>query len=218
MATPNMLLSLPTVSVTIGPDWANQVNAAFETVDAHDHTSDKGARITPAALDINADLDVSGQVFYNFKSIRFQDQTSTLTGSANSNALYTVNGDLYFTTGAGSAVQITSGGSIVTTPSSAQTFETIAISGDLLIGNSDTFVYIIVDTSANRQITLPLASGVSAGRIYIIKDASGLSNDNPITVTTQGSDSVDGASFQQLESTYGSWTLIGDGSANWYIS
>lgn len=218
MSTPNMLLSLPTVSVTVGPEWATEINTALEVVDAHDHSSDKGARITPAGLDINADLDISNQIFYNFKAVRFQEQNSALSGASNSNSLYSVQGDLYFTSGAGTDIQITDGGSLATSPGSASTFETTAVSSNVTIGNSDTFVYLIVDTTSARTITLPLASGVSAGRIYIIKDSDGNAEANNIVVDTQGSDTVDGASSQTLTSNYGSWTIVGDGVSSWYIS
>jgi hypothetical protein len=218
MTTPNMLLSLPTVTQQPGPEWASMLNAAIESIDSHDHSSDKGVKITPSGLEINADLDISNQVFYNFKSVKFQEQVSTLSGSTYSNSIYSVNGNLYFTSGSGTAIQITDGGSIVSTPSSASIFETTSITTNLTISNSDTFVYLIVDTSVARIITLPLASGVSAGRIYYIKDSSGLSETYNITVNTQGSDTLDGAASQTLSSNYGTWTIIGDGSASWYIS
>lgn len=218
MATPNMLLSLPTVSVTVGPTWATNINTALELVDAHDHSSDKGARITPAGLNINADLDISNQVFYNFKSVRFQDQLATLSGSSNSNALHTVSGNLYFTSGSGTSIQLTDGGSIASSPGSASIFETTAVAANVTIGNADTFVYLIIDTTAARTITLPLASGVSAGRLYILKDSDGDSETYNITINTQGSDTIDGASSQTLSSNYGSWTVVGDGVSSWYIS
>ena len=218
MATPNMLLSLPTVSVTVGPDWATSINTALETIDSHDHSSDKGARVTPAGLLINSDLDISDQIFFNFKATRFQEQSAALTGSSNANALHSVSGDLYFTSGSGTAIQITSGGSLAASPGSASTFETTAVAANVTIGNSDTFVYLIVDTSASRTITLPLASGVSAGRIYVIKDSTGTAETNNITVNIQGSDTVDGESSQVLNSNFGSWMIVGDGSSKWYIS
>jgi len=218
MATPNMILSLPTVSVTPGPLWSQIINTALETIDAHDHSSNKGARITPAGLNINDTLNIKNNIFYNFQAIRFQEQGAALSGSSNANALHSVNGNLYFTSGSGTAVQITSGGSIVSSPGSASIFETTAVSTDLTIGNSDTFVYLIIDTSASRDITLPLASGVSSGRIYILKDSTGTSEDNNITVNIQGSDTIDGQSSQILNSNYGSWTIIGDGTSKWYIS
>jgi hypothetical protein len=58
--TPNMNLDLPTVSTTLGPAWATQLNEAIGVdgtgIDAHDHTSGKGVRIPPAGLDISGDL------------------------------------------------------------------------------------------------------------------------------------------------------------------
>ena len=218
MATSNMLLTLPIVSVTIGPEWATELNVALTTIDSHDHSSDKGARITPAGLNINANLDIQNFIFYNFSAVRFQETGAALTGSSNANALHSVSGNLYFTNGSGNAIQITSGGTIATSPGSANSFETTAVSTNLTIGPSDTFVYLIVDTNAARAIDLPLASGVSNGRIYIIKDASSLSETNNITVNIQGSDTIDGASSQVLSSNSGSWTIIGDGVSSWYIS
>jgi hypothetical protein len=218
MATSNMLLTLPTVSVTIGPEWATELNVAIETIDAHDHSSDKGARITPAGLNINANLDIENYIFYNFAAIRFQETGAALTGSSNANALYSVSGNLYFTNGSGNAVQVTSGGSIAASPGSADSFETTSVSTNLTIGPSDTFVYLVVDTSAARSIDLPLAANVSDGRIYIIKDANSLSETNNITVNIQGSDTIDGAASQILTSNSGSWTIVGDGVSAWYIS
>lgn len=216
--TSNLLLSLPVVSQQPGPEWATMLNTALEVIDAHDHTSDKGVRITPAAMNINANLDINNKIFYNFQATRFQEQGAALTGTSNANALHSVNGDLYFTNGSGTAVQLTTGGSIVSSPGSASIFETTAVSSDLTISNSDTFVYLIIDTSSARQITLPLASGVSAGRIYIVKDSDGTAEANNVTVVTQGSDTLDGASSQVLDTNYGSWTIVGDGSSAWYIS
>ena len=218
MSTPNMLLELPTVSVTIGPEWATELNVALTTIDSHDHSSDKGSKITPAGLSINASLDIQNNVFYNFSAVRFQETDNALTGSENTNALHSVSGNLYFTNGSGNAVQITSGGTIAASPGSADTFETATVSTNLTIGPSDTFVYLIVDTSAARAIDLPLAANVSDGRIYIIKDSSKLSETNNITVNIQGSDTIEGESTQVLASNSGSWMIVGDGVSAWYIS
>ena len=215
--TSNMNLNLPTVSTTVGPDWATALNTALEAVDEHDHSSSKGVKITPAGININTDLNISNNVFYNFKSTRFQEQSAALTGSANTNALHSVSGNLYFTNGSGTAIQLTDGGSIASSPGSASVFETEDVSSSPTISNSDTFVLLLVDTSSARTITLPLASGVSACRTYIVKDISGNSETNNITVDIQGSDTIDGASSQTLNSNYGSWFISGDGSSAWYI-
>lgn len=216
--TTNLSLNLPTVSVTLGPTWANQVNAAFEVIDAHDHTSGKGAQVPTAGLNINADLDFSSYRATTLMSTQFTSQASTLTGATNANSVYVSSGDLYFTNSAGSAIQLTSGGSIVSSPGNAQIFEYQGVSSDLIINSSDTFVYLAVDTTTTRNITLPAASAVTAGRIYVVKDVSGQSLDNNITLTAAGADNIDGASTQTLNSEYGSWTIVGDGSSNWYIS
>lgn len=213
-----MNLTLPTVTVTVGPNWANNINSALETIDAHDHSSGKGVRITPAGLDINTNLDIDNNIFFNFQAVRFQQQTSALSGSSYTNSVYSLNGNLYWVNGAGTGVQLTSGGSIVSSPASASTFEVTSVAADTVIGPSDTFVYLAVDTSATRQITLPLASGVSTGRIYVVKDISGTAEANNITVVTQGSDTLDGESSQVLNSNYGSWLILGNGTDEWYIS
>ena len=49
-----------TVSVTPGPDWATNLNTSLDAIDAHDHTSNKGVRIVPSAININAALEFNG--------------------------------------------------------------------------------------------------------------------------------------------------------------
>lgn len=218
MATPNLNLTLPTPTVTLGPAWANEVNAAFEVIDSHDHTSGKGARIPTAGLNINADLQFNEFGILNARLVSLQERTSSPSGSDFASSISIFNGDLYFTNSSGVAVQVTSGGSIVSSPGNAQVFETFEVSSDLIISPAASFVYLITDTSAARNITLPLASAVTAGRIYIIKDITGQSNANNITLTAAGSDLVDSAATATLNSNFGSTMVISDGVSNWYIS
>lgn len=218
MATPFLNLELPTVSVTLGPQWATEVNAAFEVIDSHDHSSGKGVKVPTAGLNINADLDFNESAALNLKLASFEQRTSSPSGSTFAGAVSVFNGDLYYTNTSGVAVQVTSGGSIVSSPGNAQVFETQNVSTDLIIAPGDSFVYLIVDTTATRSITLPLANSVTAGRIYIVKDSDGQSNTNNITVNVAGSDTIDGETSQVLNSDYGSWTIVTDGSDKWYIS
>lgn len=218
MSTPNMNLDLPTVSVTLGPTWATEINEALEVIDLHDHSSGKGARVPTSGLNINADLEFNNYRASELFSSQYESNSSALTGSANANSVSVTSGNLYFTNNSGVAIQITSGGSLATSPGSASTFEYQSIAANTTILPSDTFVYLAIDTTVSRTITLPLANAVSAGRIYIVKDISGESLDNPITVSTSGSDNIDGASSASLNSNYGSWMIIGDGSSEWYIS
>jgi hypothetical protein len=213
-----MNLNLPTPTVTLGPEWANQLNAALEVIDQHDHTSDKGQRVPTAGLNINEDLDFNSNKALSLQSIQLTEQPAPLDGATNASSVYVSTGDLYYTNTSGVAVQLTTGGSIVSTPSSASTFETVAVNSDLSIAPASTFVFLIVDTTLSRTIDLPAASSVAAGRIYIIKDANGLSNTNPITVNAQAGDTLDNESSQLLNTNEGSWMLIGNGLDSWYIN
>jgi hypothetical protein len=218
MATTFMNLDLPTVTVTLGPAWATALNAAIEVVDSHDHTSGKGTRVPTAGININADLDFNEFAVQNQRYSSFEQRTSSPSGSEFAASTSVYNGDFYYTNTSGVAVQVTSGGSLVSSPGNAQIFETQAVSSNLTISPGDTFVYLIVDTTVARSITLPLANGVTAGRIYIIKDSDGQANTNNITVNISGSDTIDGASSQVLDSNFGSSMIVTDGVDSWYIS
>jgi hypothetical protein len=211
-----MNMTIPEVLQTLGPEWAEELNAALEVVDEHDHTSGKGKKVPVAGIDINANLNFQNKKAYNLFSTQFQAVPTVLTGASNANSTSVYNDDLYFTNGAGISVQITSGGSVVSTPASLQTLEVTSINSNLTISPSDTFVFIAVDTTSSRIITLPLASAVSTGRIYVIKDASGLANDNPMTVARQGADLIDGQTSLDLDSNYSGTWFISDGTSNWY--
>ena len=71
MATSFLNLTLPTVTVTLGPTWATQINAAFEVIDEHDHTSGKGVQIPTAGLNINDDLDFNDNAAQNIEFLSF---------------------------------------------------------------------------------------------------------------------------------------------------
>jgi hypothetical protein len=210
-----MNLDLPVPTQTLGPLWATELNDALDVIDSHDHTNGKGVQIPTSGLNINANLDFNGYKPFDLLSTQYALQNSTLTGASNANSVYVVSGNLYYTNGSGIAVQVTSGGSVVSTPANTVSLEYISVNTNLAINPSDTFVTLGVDTTASRTITLPLASAVVTGRIYIIKDATGDSNANPITLDADGSDQIDGAASQNLSSDYGAWMVQTDGVSNW---
>lgn len=215
-----MLLTLPVPTVTLGPEWAVELNAALTKVDEHDHTSNKGKRITTAALNIDADVPFNLSALNDVHAVRLQDLDNTLTGAANSPSIYVKSGDFWYTNSSGVPVQITSGGSIVAPGvTSVNKFVSNPITAiDITIGAGDLYVIVPVDTSAGaRNITLPLAANVSNGRLFIIKDATGSSEINALTVSTQGGDLIDGVTSQVLESAYGSIFVYSDGVSNWLI-
>lgn len=215
--TPFMNLTLPTPSVTLGPEWATELVTALETIDAHDHSSGFGAKITPAGLNINTDLNINSYRLVNVKSTKHTDQGATLTGATNASSVYSVGGNLYYTNGSGVAVQLTSGSTVVSVPASTDSLQFDFVDSDLVIGASDEYVYISIDTSAERTITLPAASAVSTGRIYIIADESGQSEEFPLTIATTGDDEIMGDSELVLTSNYGTWFVISNGVDKWCI-
>lgn len=204
-----MNLDLPTVSVTLGPEWATMLNEALEVIDVHDHTSGKGKLITVAALSINDDLSFEGHAALDILQLGLEDNVSS---PAEPLQVYAKDGDLYYNNGSAVPVQITDGGSVVTVPSTVQALERIEVATDTVIGSSDTTVYVSVDTTAARVITLPLASAVANGRIYIVKDESELSETNTLTVALSGADEFpDGSTSLDFESDGAAFAFISNG-------
>jgi hypothetical protein len=99
-----------TVSVTPGPTWATNLNTSLDAIDNHDHTSNKGVRITPAAMNINAALEFNGNNALELKQVALENQSSQPTDQSRS--MYAFGGELYYRDPSGNQVQITSGGSV----------------------------------------------------------------------------------------------------------
>lgn len=215
MITNFMNLLLPTPVVTLGPEWAVELNAALELIDSHNHTSGKGVPVPIAGLNIDANLDFSNFKIFDLFSTQYSPVTVPLTGASNANSVSVSAGNLYFTNGSGTSVQITAGGSVVSIPAQVQAFDYSTTASNLTIDASDDFVFISVDTTSSRTITLPLASAVQTGRIYYIKDSSGMSNANPLTIAAAGADLIDDETSQIVQSDYAVLGLISDGAANW---
>ena len=150
MSTPNMGLSLPTVSVTPGPAWANNVNTAFGVVDSHNHTAGNGVPVPSAGININGDLSFNGYNATTFRSLRLQSQPSVLGGANDLSCLYAVGGNLYYNSGAGQNIQLTIGGALNAT----------SIGG--IGGDYSTSGASVSYSSLNQTFTFWQSSGVSA--------------------------------------------------------
>lgn len=111
MTTPNMGLIEPTPGVggTPGPQWASESNENWETIDAHDHSSGKGAPIASASIGINADLPFNGYSATQLLSTKFNSQVASSGFPA---SLQTVNGELTYVDSLGQVVTITANGSV----------------------------------------------------------------------------------------------------------
>jgi len=108
-STPNMNLLQPAPG-SLGPQWAEDLNANASTLDTHDHSSGKGIPITPSGININTDFSIQSFSLINAKSVKFVNQTSSLATSG-AQDIYIKNGDLFYANG-GTDVQITNGGSV----------------------------------------------------------------------------------------------------------
>lgn len=118
MSSPNMNLNVPTVGVTIGPNWALQINQCLDVIDQHNHASGNGVQITPAGMNINTDLSLGSNNATNARSVRFTSQGSAFTAGADIGCIYVYGADLYYRDTASNNVRLTIGGAVAGTPGS----------------------------------------------------------------------------------------------------
>lgn len=110
--TTNMGLELPVIDGTDVAPSAQLVLDAFETIDTHDHSASNGVKITPAGMNVNAELDVQGNPITNLDYINYDEQVSALSGASLASSSYFFGGEFYVIDGNGTAVQVTDGGSV----------------------------------------------------------------------------------------------------------
>jgi len=79
--------------------------------------------------------------------------------------------------------------------------------------NKNSTVFL-VNRSAPSSIILPSLSNDDDGKSFYIKDASGTSTSNPITITAPGSKKINGVAFAMLNGAYSHIQVIYDGT-NW---
>lgn len=78
-----------------------------------------------------------------------------------------------------------------------------------------TDVYLLVNTSSAKTLTLPAAT---TRRILVIKDVTGTANTNNITLDPAGSDTIEGLNVNKtLQTDWGAWTIMSDGTSAWYF-
>ncbi len=112
IVSPNMNLPVPVVGVEVGPDWASDINACMAAIDSHDHGTGQGVPVTPAGLNINADLTMGSNNLIATRTVRFTAQNAALALAADLICIYAVGADLYYNDGAGNQVRITQSGSV----------------------------------------------------------------------------------------------------------
>ena len=79
---------------------------------------------------------------------------------------------------------------------------------------NDKDFYVGVDYGGSVSIDIPASE---KGRTLIIKDESGSANTNNITLSSAGSETIDGSSNYIIDTDYGVVRLINDGNDNWSV-
>lgn len=210
--TPNMNLDLPTPEITLGPEWAEQIVAALERVDAHDHTSGEGVQVKSAGILIDALLSFNSQALTTL----LYTQLINNVGLNNVNgSVQWVGGDLYVVNHNGSAIQITNG-NLINAPGSGQIVAKI-VTPPYTATASDAQRILICDGPG--KITLPTA-GAGGGIWLGVKDGTGnAQNANiEIEVSITGTERIDlDDTLVVIDSNKGSLDLVADGASNWYL-
>ena len=214
MATTNMSLNLPVVGTTVGPTYATLNNTAFETVDSHDHTSGKGVQVPTSGLNINADLEFNSNAATELTFIGLESQGSA--PSTNLSVYVDGSNDLYYKNNSGTSVQLTNGSSIAASGSGVITYSEITTSPYSVV-TGDAQKVLGVNTTTAKTLNLPAATNVMA---FWVKDINGQADSNNITITPNGSDTIDGGAggaSLTMNEEYSSRMLISDGVSAWYV-
>lgn len=209
--SPNMNLPVPVVGETVGPDWANFINACMAILDQHNHTNGSGVPITPDAISMTSQLDFNNQNAVNLRSTRFTAQPATFSLPADVACFYVVGVDVYYRDGNGNNIRITQSGSIsgasgtiTGLPSGTAsasysvgtfTFESATSTpaamrhGPLSIGEqvaSPNFVTIQSPSALAASYSITLPTGLPAGVRFVTLDASGILSFNSTASTGTG--------------------------------
>lgn len=177
--TPNMNLNLPTIGVDSGLTWENDINNNAVLIDQHNHTSGYGVQISPAGLNINADLPINGNNLLSLRSVRFNAQSAPLSLPTDLGCLYVSGVDLYFNDENGNQIQITSGGTVNATSSGISSgTATASFSTSVLVVNSAS------NTPANIQGASILLgnTGVSGSKYVTLSPPSSLASNYSLTL------------------------------------
>ena len=141
-----MNLQIPGVGTEAGPLYATEINTTLVTLDRHDHTQGNGVPITPAALNINANVSFNNNLITNLAGMTLIAQASIPA----SNTIYQSGNDLFFVDGLGTNIPITKNGAVAGTPGSIANLVSPA-SASYVAGNQ-TFVWqSLIGIAANMD-------------------------------------------------------------------
>jgi hypothetical protein len=109
--TPNMGLVLPVPGSESGPAWAQEINSALNVVDGHNHAG-VGVQLTPASLNINADLSLNDNNLTNANAVEFIPLPLAPSSGLFLSSVFVVSGELYYRDSSNNTVKLTNAGSV----------------------------------------------------------------------------------------------------------
>lgn len=205
----NMMLPVPIVGVTIGPEYAIDLNNCFALIDSHDHTPGNGVAITTEALNINADLAMNGYVLNTIGALTLSTQVL----APDPGSVYMSGVDLFYIDALGNEIQITQDGGVAGTPGSIANLTPPASAA--YVSGSSTFVWesntsiaanmdfgaaIMRNLSPNSTFALTLQPPTLVSNYSIILPSLPSANNTFVTMSTAGVQSatvtVDNASLE----------------------
>ena len=171
--TPNMNLVKPDVLSTPAPTWASLLNAVIDSIDSHDHSSNKGVRITPSGLNISSDLPIGSNNLTAIRTTRFTNLSSWTPSASDLACFYVLNNEIYFRDGVGNNVRITDNGALNISISSLIVSDLNLIIQNA-IDNTKQFLFSAasITTGTTRTYTMPNANTTLVGDT----NAQGISN------------------------------------------
>lgn len=220
--SPNMNLTVPTVSVDPGPDWATNLNLSLTAIDQHDHSTGKGVQINPAGLNINSDLPLNQNNLTLARSLRLYPNQSLLGLVSDLGCLYRSGADLYYNDGSGTQIRITQSGSVTGAagtitglPSGTASAVYNAVSGTFIFqqatstaANIDGGTLIIrypgsYPSPSGNYIALEASSALATGYAITLPAALPAANGSLVTRSTAGVESYSTVDDVTLKTTSG---------------
>lgn len=179
----NMNLPVPQVGIDPGPQWGEDLNSCLTLIDAHDHSTGSGVRITPDGMNINEDLSFqTTSSITNLYTANFTSQVAALTGT---NFLSFIGGNLYVNDSSGNQIPITSGGGVAGSPGSIGSLTspaaaTYTAGSKLFTWTADTAKSAAMDNGAVtiRETNVASAKGIT------LQSPTGLGADYSLTFLT----------------------------------
>lgn len=179
--SPNMNLPIPVVGSEPGPQYATDVNSSLSLVDGHDHSSGSGVQITPAGINISADLPFNTNNATLLRSTRYASQVTPISGSADLNCLSVSGVDLYYRDGSGNIVRITQSGGVAGSPGSIANLTSPASASYVALNG--TFVWEQdASTAANMDFASAILRNTSAGSFGLTLSPPTLASDYTLTL------------------------------------